>query len=406
MNIRKSSAFIAVMFYFPMASRFIGSMSIIQAIINVVIVSAGLFLIATKTRPVYVTNHLKLSGFFLFSAAILLLLNLYFDGMPSRIASDVGRLFFAAVYIFIGAYIYDSLDEPDISISNLYIKYCIFGFLFSFLVFIPPLFPLVDLFKGRMSDDSVVFHFFRFSGFAGYPTDFGCSLVLGFLIALSQFRRNLIANKKFTLFFIVVILGIVGSASRAAILQFVGLIIILAMVYRRQYTRMLILASCALISGLIFFSLQSEESSEGYSISTYLNVDLDNPDDSISHRAGEVQYSLDVLSGREPIPVGAERDHPFGFDVIEGFWTHYIIRYGYFGILIGGGVSAFILVMLFKSRNNSTMGWALYYWYLSFILFVAPFSDVTTRFRGLPLYFVLIGMALAVRKANSRAVMP
>lgn len=396
--------FIALLF-FPVALRFTGSMSASQAILNLIITSIGLFFITISSRCTPITKkHNFLIGYLLFATSTILLLNIFFEGSESRISSDAVRLIFAALYILIGAYLSTSIKNSDEWITNFYLKYCVFGFAFSLAVFTPFLYPIVDLYKGRMSNDSVIFHFFRLSGFSGFPTDFGCSLVLGFLLAIAALTRNWISIKIFAFLSIIVIAGLIGSASRAALIQFGGVIFILALTSKYHFIQMIKISAVVLLVAIIFI-LQQPESLDGtFNTISYISVDLDDPDASVAHRFHELSYGFQVLSGQAPVPIGIERDHPFGLDVVEGFWSHYIIRYSYFGALTALCLAALIGLMLYQSRKNSAIGWSLYYWYISFIIFVAPFSDVTTRFRGLPLYFTLIGIAFAANAKASKKI--
>ena len=88
---------------------------------------------------------------------------------------------------------------------------------FSGLVFILQSYFFLDFFKGRLSNDELFFHFFRFSGTLGYPTEFGCFLLIP-LIHLTE-QRKLFSTLPNILVALTCSVGVLASASRAALLM-------------------------------------------------------------------------------------------------------------------------------------------------------------------------------------------
>jgi hypothetical protein len=294
------------------------------------------------------------------------------------------------------------------------------GVLFSGFVLFNWAWPLVDLYKGRLSDDPLPFHFLRASGFSGFPTDFGCLLVLILLLLRAQWRRGELKTRTVVLGGAVVIGGIVASAARGAVVQLAGLALMWVFFWcatrlctvawlLRKLSRRWVILFAFFMTAVAMFLVAAHRSGhlmlakQQVHVVRYVTDALAQPDESVLHRFIELRLAQDVIGGEQSVPRGMERENLFGLQVIEGYWSHYTVRYGIFGVLIGLAIATLLVSAAYSARTLA-LGEALFYWLVSFFLFVAPFSDVMARSRGIALYFTLLGLALGWRHAESTAV--
>ena len=127
-------------------------------------------------------------------------------------------------------------------------------------------------------------------------------------------------------------------------------------------------------------------------------------DSSITHRFNELSLVEDVIWEDRLIPLGDERLEPYGMDTIEGLYSHYVLRYGLAGLILISILYIFKLTYLFSYKENNSLSFALFWWFLAFIIILAPFSDVTTRLKGLSFYSFLLGIALSSSKLNNKTI--
>lgn len=390
--------FLGVVLFFPIAKGFLGSSSIAQVVITSFALCIAILGLLRNWRP------LNRATFNILIACSLLILwifivSIYTDSPLQRVLSDVGRLVAFLAFLMFGyseARIDDSITER---ISDWLIIYGYVSVIFSLLVFVEIAHPLVDLYKGRLSDDVVPFHFYRASGFSGYPTDFSVLLCLMGLIAYRRWKNGKYTPRFFIATAFVLFLGLALSAARGGFLMLFFLL--LFELYRLNLKRIILgsirILFLAVIALGLFYWANKDFVNGKYSGFNYVFNSIDEADDSVLHRFKELEISLEVLEDKRELPVGEERLEPGGLNVIEGFWTHYIIRYGWGGLLLGCFFAISILIPLSRGGRYSFPD-ALFYWSMAFFLVVAPFSDVLSRLRGLPLYPFLFGLGIGSSK--------
>lgn len=382
--------------YWPMLVPLTRNFTASQVIFALTLSSAALFLIVycrmLRQRDVF---HIIAIGIVI--SVFISLIGLAAGGSIQRSLSDGSRFAFLGVYVAAGYAFALREGRAERIAVNLFLTFIIASVLFSALVYLPQMHPLLDLFKGRMSNDDLPFHFFRFSGFSGFPTDFGAALALGLcLVIADETNRYLSPTKKMALLLSVAI-GLAGSASRGAILQTVA-IVGFASAFRllhwvttlrlaRSAAYVLVTAPIVAIAIYLIFA----ERISTLDLFQYLDVDLDSPDTSVSHRFLEIEGATAVLLN-EGFLFGADRDFPLGLPVIEGFWTHLLLRYSWLGLFLGLAIFAYSSWVCFKSK--SILGYALGFWFLGFFLAQGFFSDVLFRFKGPFVYGFLFGITL------------
>lgn len=331
--------------------------------------------------------------FFLFLFLIIFAASLYYYSPLQRLVSDSFRYLFFGFFVSIGY----SLRVSEGKLENFLQKISLHQIIFSFLVFIPAIYPFLDLFKGRLSSDEIFFHFTRFSGSLGYPTEFGCFLLIP-LIHLAH-TGNLFSSKSNIFFTVVCSLSILASASRAAILMgavylFIYLsigILKLVMMLRAKYEFLFIflIVSFFAIAILILLKTQfSQLSILGYILSIFQEIDS-----SLLHRFKELLLSIKILSGELSVPIGNDRIRPFGLEVLESFLGSIIIRFGWIGFFIFASIIFFYIYQIKKCRIQSIYKSVLL-WFLLLYIVVSPFSEVIFRSKGTVIFGILLGICL------------
>jgi hypothetical protein len=344
---------------------------------------------------------LKLNGFvYIYMLAFFLIFcgSLYFESPLQRTFSDSFRYIVFSWFIIIG-YNYNNLDDKNF-MKLIFSLACIQVFL-SFMVFFEPLHGLIDPFKGRLSSGELSFHFYRFSGTLGYPTEFGCFLVLPIMHLV---RSNLfISDIHHFIILIICILGVFLSVSRGALLV-LGIFIFLNLAHRflilistQILNKKFLYLFISVLSVLIFLLPFIITNNEKLSYTGYLFSITDGLDSSLIHRFNELRVSTLILSGELSVPLGGDRFVPFGFDSMESFWGSSIIRFGWLGLsVIILLTSSFIAKYIFlKKYQKISFSGSVILWFCFSYLFVSPFSEVIFRSKGSVIFGLILGMALS-----------
>jgi hypothetical protein len=327
------------------------------------------------------------------------------QGGLQRSLSDGTRWIFLGIYIMVG-YEASKRALPESFLIRSLNVYVLISVVFSLLVFVVPLHPLVDLFKGRLSNDILPFHFYRFSGFSGFPTDLGAVLTLvGCLLFVDTTNQYFSRWQKLFYIFIIA-LGMIGSASRGGVLH-LGTAVLLVMgvkLVATLYTftfkpaRTIPYAAAilaALVVGIPYLLFAGTD----LNVLQYLSVDVTSADESITHRFVEVQGAMDVLFNTYFL-FGEDRALPLGLPVIEGFWTHLLLRYSWLGL--GFGVLAFYLFTRYSFASTCVLCRGIGLWFVSFFITSAFFSDVLFRFKGPLIYGFLFGYCLYLSQKSTQ----
>ena len=376
--------------WFPLLKPFLVSTTLSQLVATFIILCIATLLLVLSKKQVLVP---KASFFFLFLSLIIFTTGMYYGSPLQRLFSDSFRYLFFGIFVAIG---YSSqINETKLATSLQ--KLCLYQVIFSCLVLLPPTYFFLDLFKGRLSDDELFFHFFRFSGSLGYPTEFGCFLLIP-LIHLTE-QRKLFSSAQNIIFTLVCGVGILASASRAAILMgFVYAIIYLIsgllkalgkLKVHLQYLSMFILIVCFGLMISVVVQFQREQLSLlGYVLSIFNELDS-----SILHRFKEISLSLKILNGELTVPTGEERLRPFGLDVLESFFGSVVIRFGWIGAFTFFVSIAFYAYYL-KLAHERSIYRSVFIWFFLAYVVVSPFSEVIFRSKGTIIFGILFGICV------------
>lgn len=190
--------------------------------------------------------------------------------------------------------------------------------------YIPAASILVDPFKGRVSTGLLSYQYYRASGLHIYPSDFSFfSLLLIIRLRKSILLKGLLA------------LAIVLSASRA------GILFLLIYFFYRYWLRFLFWGTLSL-PALPF--LYENSPYIKLTISKLLQGEIDG---SVKHRTSELTYVWDVITLRFD-PVLKDYSN-LGLSILEGFYSYYIINYGYLGLIL---VVILVLYLMFSILNS------------------------------------------------------
>ena len=120
------------------------STSQIFAVLSLLFLSAS-FLFIKQIKPLKIPDF---AFIYFFVFVFILFGSLYFESPFQRAFSDSLRYFVFSWFVILG-YSYNSIKDSEF--MNLIFKLSFIQVLVSFLVFIEPLHPLVDSFKGRLA---------------------------------------------------------------------------------------------------------------------------------------------------------------------------------------------------------------------------------------------------------------
>lgn len=391
---------IVVAVFFPFFKNILLSTTLAQFFsVSCLIILSMLFFLRKDFKKLKVPD---LAIIYAFIFIVALLGSLYYESSPSRMLSDSFRYIVFSYFIFLG-YNFNRINDEQFFRAICGIA--ILQVLFSLLVFVPSVHGFVDLFKGRLSTGQIPFHFYRFSGSLGYPTEFGCFLLIPVFYMLS--RNLFVKNFYYFSVFLVLCLGIVFSVSRGALLG-LGIFVIGFLLQRfirlclllKFNLRIAFLFGFFVMSVLVFSYFQSPFEYETLSLIGYLSSLTNGLDSSILHRFHELELSLLILIGEVSVPTSYERIAPFGLEVLESFWGSVIIRFGWFGVFIIVLLNAGFLIKIFHLNRYQIKSFSAFVivWFITMYLFVAPFSEVIFRSKGSVIFGLILGISLSCLK--------
>lgn len=286
---------------------------------------------------------------------------------------------------------------------------------FSFFVFIPEAWPIVDLYKGRLSTDLVQFHFFRFSGMLGYPSDFSFYLIFALLMGSLYLLNEQSLKNKLGLgcLCLIAMLALFLTGSRSGVALFVVLFSILLFSHRLILNSKVLFLSIALVV-VMFYVIINDLLSENILGSFLYLLDLIERgvmDDSARHRIREFLLAIELMQDYFPFGFGANKDY-FGFVLgpVESTYGYYMGKYGFIGIclyLFHIFYLAYIALQVSKRYRDDQLivafSNAFFIWALS-VPFVFGFaSAVTDRFKGPFLFYMLAGYLMSLYLASERS---
>ena len=286
--------------------------------------------------------------------------------------------------------------------------------IFSILVYIEPLWPLVDIYKGRVSSDIYYFHFLRWSGTFGYPSDFSFYLsfiaYLGIVKILFNYSEADILKRKYS-FLLLLMISILFTFSRGGIFTFVTMIFIL-MLYviikdimrlKLRLTVFFVIFVCVLIG--IVFLYNTTISSDNVLINYIKFSSLDNKiDSSTLHRLNELNIALRYFIEYFPFGSGPNRiEIAKQLPVVESLYGYLFIKWGFIGFILYlisifyFSKSAIIVNKVFKDQNIKIFAIAFLTLTISVPLVFGLSSAITDRYKCLPFFYTLAGYIVMLK---------
>ena len=295
-------------------------------------------------------------------------------------------------------------------------------FVANFAVYVESLWPIIDVFKGRQSDDPVAFHFFRWSGLFAYPSDYSFfslfvamyafQLLLGGGITGAQrwICRATLAGS---------IVAIMLSLSRAGI----GALLVMMPIavlwsdapFRVRVIWLMIGMGVAVLLATALFSYL-ESLPEGTARQIAYVTDLltgEGSDSSTSHRQRELELARERSSDAWPMAPGPDREFVAErLPIVESYYGLHLIKWGALGLLLAlsfvGAVAASLSADLRRVSDvyARALVRATVLLLLSVPLVFGWSSAMGDRFKTLPFLYMLIGLsALVVRSVKKRELM-
>ena len=330
----------------------------------------------------------------------------YTSDLSWQDTTDFTRPFVYLLYLFIPL-LYPISGEQLKSLMKFFIIACLIQIVFSAFVYFPALWGVADIYKGRMSDDSVVFHFFRWSGTYGYPSDF--AFYLSFFIYYQYFKL-VDAKKQFQskdwLFVFVLFLALFLTLSRGGIGT---VIIMLGLSYlfgRGRKSKAVNLTLVAIIVASVFAITSVSLSDEKNNMLKveYLEsmFEGDEMDDSTSHRVKEMDIAVEFFEECFPFGCGSNR---IGIKkriaVLESLYGYHMAKWGAFGLVLYF-IFLFWIIDILKvtARNYERGSFESIFSYATLLLVVSiPIafgfsSAMSDRFKALPLYYLFVGYVI------------
>jgi hypothetical protein len=397
--------------FFPVSYYLFKSSSDAQRTMHLIVFLQSLVLYSFNLK-IYKNSRKLFFLFFLFSISFVFFLINYIKTLTFfslNDLSDIFRIVFIYNYIVLGYVISKSLNfEILISYLKKLFKIQIIS---SLLIFIPPLYFLLDIFKGRPSYEEFNFHFYRTSGTFIYPSDF--SFVIGFFVF--YFLYQFVFKNKCKLSLLISLILVFSSISRGAILSYGLFIPLIPLIFYKNifsfskliYPSYLILFFISFVS-LLYFN--NEYLDYIVDSASYIITGEGSIDSSTSHRFNELTLAFNYANDNFPFGLGPSRSLIYEkIDVIESFYAYYLIKWGYIGLSFMLIFYFYILYIMFKRynyfRGQSNFSVAgLYFSFISltisFLLFFGWSSAITERFKLMPFYFILCGFLIGSNKSR------
>jgi hypothetical protein len=328
---------------------------------------------------------------------------------------DVGRPLIYLAYLLFPFFF--PLDDAQFESFVTFLTICALVQIgFSALVYVPSMSPLQDVFKGRLSNDPVLFHHFRWSGTLAWPSDFSFFLsvfiyfaylqVLGIAAAAARFRWALLA--------LALGVGVLFTTSRGGLATVVVMVGLATVIFGRLWHTVIVGVMVAAAASAIIYAADVEIGTGTELRLNYVTRLLDSSeevDGSTGHRIHELRYASDVALEHFPFGIGPDRgeiDH--NLRVVESLYGHHLIKWGFIGLGFYVLATGYTLLQLWRGARNATSVFsrnfclAVLLWAISVPLVFGWSSAVTDRFKCLPLYHFIVGhvwATWALRRARA-----
>jgi hypothetical protein len=377
--------------FFPVAVNLTGSSSNSQIILNFIFLAISLGMVGM--RSIFPSIPMR-NVVWLFPVVPLLLFSSMFFGIEvNRAFSDTARFILFIFFVSLGY----GADLHRDRFSQLIVNIGVVQVIFSTLVFLPGIAQVIDFFKARMSTDDVPFHYFRFSGSLGFPTEFSLFLVLCVSIILFRLNRKPLKSLDVIKLFVLAF-GVLGSVSRSGYMA-MGL---MAIIFFVLWSGQLLMTSrlprykfhfaslgAVGISVSVYLVLFSYSGSSELNISSYVSLS-DGLDASILHRFSEISCGLKALSS-----FSSYADSICGLGVIESTFGFFVIRHSVFGFLALFFWLLFIVSCIFRCvASRSDLGFGVGLMLACYLICYAPFSEALMRSKGVFIFAFIIGTGL------------
>lgn len=395
--------------FFPALKWISGGVGTAQKLLHIVFAIFLLYLLALKRPEKF--NRGTWLGIILFplllSSYYIVCTLLYTSELDVADISDFSRPFVYVIYL-VFPLLYPLSEKELDRFLKFFFMLCGFQIAFSALVYFDIFWPLLDLYKGRMSDDPVFFHFFRWSGTFGYPSDF--SYYLSFFIYY-QFFKLIHAPSQFSyrdwIFVMFCFIALILTLSRGGIGTVVIMLGFSYLLTRAKYSLIVNFMLIFLIIGSVFtFMFISLEDSNYENLNLEYIVtafDGDEMDDSAKHRIVEMKIALEYFDKCFPFGCGSNRvELKKRINVIESLYGYHFSKWGLIGFIVYLFFIIWILLHIgfaiksYDKRSHvSVFLHAVFLLILSVPVVFGFSSAISDRFKGLPLHFVMAGYAMS-----------
>lgn len=279
----------------------------------------------------------------------------------------------------------------------------------SAMVFVPPLHPLVDLWKGRPSTSAWNFHFERFSGTLAYPDILGMWLVLALLVVVDEwmFQPSTRPRSVFEAAAIAVGLLLTGSRGAVVVGLFGGAAYLIVHARALGPRRMAgAVAAAVLVGGALGAAVVSSQ----VAAASYFRQTITEgvADGSLLHRVREFGLLMDSWQSGSFFGNGPQNAYLFGsYGPVESG----IFYYGYkFGVLGFGFLSVVVLALtVCLGASGERRGIAKVYgiWGIVAVTVGGVSMSITEEYKSFLMFFFLLGVSiqeiLSVKKPLRRA---
>lgn len=399
---------------FPVSLTATGDVNTAQFALHgtMAVVMIGLIVVVAFRWPVAMPPAPLAGAVILATAAIGYFALLSSLSSKSGSAGDIADVFRPAVYFAYFAFPFlIPIEERRLRrLLFLLIALAVFQIAFSALVYFPPAWEIVNIYKGRTSEDFLLFHFFRWSGTHAYPSDF--AFYLSFFFYLFFVARHRIFSRTVDY----VLLSVIGVAilltmSRGGIATVAAMTMFGAALFGRARP-MIVFSILAIAAAVALVAV--DRYVEADIINTDYAIDLidQDTDSSTRHRVAELELAAEYGAEYFPFGLGAARDEIYSrIRVIESLYGHYFVKWGVVGFLLYTISVVYLAIASWSIWRHSEdlviryFGAAFFLLTLSIPMVFGLSSAVSDRFKGLPFFYLLAGYAanLYERRRAARA---
>ncbi len=286
---------------------------------------------------------------------------------------------------------------------------CMVQIVFSSFVYFNFFWPLVNIYKGRMSEDIQLFHFFRWSGTFGYPADFSFFLSFFIYFLFLSLRHRLVNRGRVVAGLFVLSAALVLTLSRGGLATVAVLLAVASFMYKRG-AGLLYFTFIAIVSGLAVYVALNLFESQKFNFAYITELFEEGMEArSATHRVVELKFAWSTMLENFPIGIGPNRAE-IGrvLPVIETSYGHYLIKWGILGWLLYIISVIYLGCVSYRLWNThddgliATFAGAMFLLIISVPLVFGFSSAITDRYKVLPFYYVMSGylMMLAVRRGK------